>query len=435
MSKSKYKPKVALGRSDDIINFKSRAEIEKYVKKVNPYRTRSGSAIKGVVSEVVNYLTVNAKKSGRKVTSSAVDEYFKDIIPNSYQMSGEYISEMVALWQTEKGLPLKKVTQEELTFIREGLKDKVETSGGEMLDIPKSDARKKDNSLRASLKGALENDDGSVTVNVWLYRGRLGRRIGLLWDKAQTLRIKDQFKPERLRETLKGIANVDDKLINYVSKHGVELSTIKGKPLTKRMVDRKIWDMSSEIQRIVRQVFNPAVVKLCGEYLTFEELESAFLDKADKRFGEWGTGNKTRDRVSKFFQKFKSRLHSHTTSKVFPLVLTAISGKMDSLDENELNKALDTIYDNKLLPAKYMDYYKPEQISAWVSKVLRAFSVDEETIGAVQSVAFEEVGDSSILEQFGASPLFTYDRSPELSEDELIELGKEFGVNSEGGNE
>lgn len=435
MSVSKYKPKVALGGSDEVLTFKSRAEIERYVKKINPYRTRSGGAVKGVVAEVVNFLTYSADGTGLKVTSSDADEYFRNFIPNSYQQSGEYISEMVSLWQTEHGLSHKSVTQEELTFIRAGLKKKIETSRLEKLVIPKSDARTKDNSLRASLKGAYEHEDGSVTVNVWMYKGKLGRRIGELWEKAQTSRIKDQFKPERLRETLKGIANVDDKLIDYISKHGVELATINGKPLTKRMVDRKIWDMSAEIKSIVRQVFNPVVVKLCGEHLTFADLESAFLDKADNLYGGWGEGNKVRDRISNFFQRFKLRLWKQTPAKVFPLVLKAILDQMGSLSAEDWNKTLDTIYDNKLLPEKSFDYYDAEAVSDWVLKVLREFSVDEETIGAIQSVAFEEVGDLSMLEQFGATPIFEYERQPNLSEEQLIEFAKEFAIDSEGGTE
>lgn len=398
MSVSKYKPKVALGSSDEVLTFKSRADVEKYVKKVNPYRTRSGSAIKGVVAEVVNYVTLVAVDLDREVTSADVDKYFRNFIPNSYQMSGEYISEIVSGYQKEQGVKSKKVSQEELTFIRERLKSKIERSPIEKLDIPKSEARKRDNSLKDSFKDAEENKDGSVTVNVWVSKERFGGYIRALYDDSKKLRIKDQFKPERLRETLKGNVGISDDLIDYLSKRGLELATINGKPLTKRMAERKIWDMTTEINKLVSQVFDSVIVGLMGEHTSVEEVDSALMDKLDERLGEWGVGNETRDGYARFFQQFRDRVASHTTFHMYPLVVQAILQKMDSLSDDELKNALEQIYSKRLMPNKLDKFYTPQRLSGWISDVLDLFSVDKKVIGALQSTAFEEDGYSSLYE-------------------------------------
>lgn len=421
MSISKYKPKVALGSSEGLIRFKSRADVEKYVKNVNPYRTRSGSAIKGVVAEVVNYVTLVAVDLGREVTSEDVDKYFRNFIPNSYQMSGEYISEIVSEYQKEQGVKSKKVSQEELTFIRERLKSKIERSPIEKLDIPKSEARKRDNSLRDSFKGAEENKDGSVTVNVWVSKERFGGYIRALYDDSKKLRIKDQFKPERLKETLKNNVGVSDELIDYLSKRGLELATINGKPLTKRMAERKIWDMTTEINKLVSQTFNSVIVGLMGEHLTVEEVDSSLRAKLDERFGEWGVGNTTRDGYARFFQQFRDRLASHTTFHMYPLVVQAILQKIDSLSDEELKNALEQIYDKKLMPNRLDKFYTPQRLSGWVSDVLDLFSVDKKVIGALQSTAFEEDGYSSLYENIAER-----EAHKPLTKIEVVDVGEEI---------
>lgn len=400
MSKSKYEPKEALWSSDELIEFKTRADVEKYVKKANPYRTSSGSAVKGVVSEVVNYVTLMALGRGGKVTSEDVDEYFKDRIPVEYQQSGEYISEMVERYQKEYGLPIKKVTQEELTYIRSKIAVKHSREYYKPLDIAKSVARGRNGELKTAFKGldANENDDGSITVNVVVSNERYGGLIGSWYNKSKTLRIKDQFTPEGLRKILAGNVGVSEKLIDFLSKHGKEFLVIDGKHITERAFNRKIVDVTAQINAMVAQVYDPIIVGLSGEHLTVEDVDKAFFDKLDERYGEWGVGNNTRDRLSRLFTQLKGKLTSHTTFRMYALVMQAVLQNIDKLSDEQVESAVDKIYANDWMPDDQDNLYIPQHLSGWIADVLGAFGVDDLVIGALQSTAFVEEGDSSTYE-------------------------------------
>lgn len=402
MSRSKYKPKVALGSSNEVLTFKSRAEIERYVKKVNPYRTRSGSAIKGVVPEVVNYVTLMASGRGvkSKVTSEDVDEYFKNRIPVEYQQSGEYISEMVEGYQKEHGLPIKKVTQEELAFIRSKLVEKHSREKYFQLHIDKSVARGRNGELKTAFKGLVadENDDGSIEVNVVKENERYGGLIGDWYNKSKTLRIKDQFTTEGLRKILAGNVGVSQKLIDFLSEHGKEFLVIDGKHITERAYNRKIMDVSAQINEMVAQVYNPIIVGLSGEHLTVEDVDKDLFDKLDGRFGKWGVGNNTRDRLSQLFTQLKGKLTSHTTFRMYALIVQAILKNFDNLSDEQVESAVNKIYDNDWMPDDMGNLYIPQRLSGWIADVLGAFGVDDLVIGALQSSAFVEDGDSSTYE-------------------------------------
>lgn len=400
MSKSKYKPKEALWHSDELIKFKTRADIEKYVKKANPYRTSSGSAIKGVVAEVVNYVTFMAVGSGGTVTSEDVDNYFRERIPVEYQQSGEYISEMVKRYQKEYGLPIKKVTQEELAYIRSELAVSHSREKFRKLYIDKSVARGRNGELKTAFKGAdvTENADGSIMVNVVLDNERYGGLIGSWYGKSKTLRIKDQFTPEGLRKILAGNVGVNEKLIDFLSKHGKEFLVIDGKHITERAYNRKIVDVSAQINAMVAQVYNPIIVGLSGEHLTVEDVDTALFDKLDGRFGEWGGGNNTRDRLSRLFTQLKGKLTSHTTFRMYALVVQAILQNIDNLSDEQVESAVNKIFDNNWMPDDIDNLYIPQHLSGWISDVLGAFGLDDMVIGALQSTAFVEEGDSSTYE-------------------------------------
>lgn len=118
---SKYTAKEPINTSSTNKVLKTRKEIEDYVKRVNPYK-RGRTSIQGVVQEVTNYFMLErARDIDNAVRTNDIDDYFRKTIPFAYQMSGEYINEIVNHYQKEKNIKQTKVSDEMMSYIRNEL--------------------------------------------------------------------------------------------------------------------------------------------------------------------------------------------------------------------------------------------------------------------------------------------------------------------------
>ena len=90
----------------------------------------------------------------------------------------------------------------------------------------------------------------------------------------------------------------------------------------------------------------------------------------------------------------RKALYGGTTERMFPLILMAIQEGVKTKTGDEIAKAIEGVYAERLAPAFYI--YLPERLSGWVYKVLPRLWVPDGIVSTIYSACFNETPEDYI---------------------------------------
>ena len=409
---SKYTAKEPINTSSTNKVLKSRKEIEDYVKKVNPYK-RGKTSIQGVVQEVTNYFMLErARDINNEVRTNDIDDYFRHTIPFAYQMSGEYINEIVNHYQKEKNIKQTKVSDEMMSYIRNELQYRramnEEMSRQEVQYTPFEAFDKKGN-IKKGLDVRVK-DNGAVVADVYAKPERYGGYISLLYEQGTKLTPKAQLTVSNVKQqyTKMGIDATDEEVKGVIDQIKRDMFLEQGATKTPdtnkysfRQYNRGIIDLSGVIKQTIynrRAKLDEDIMQQIGKFKDMGEviddfdnyMEDFFAPKDVMSDGEVQILEDMKHDFNVFIDEIHNGLVDHSTERMIPLVYHALKMGMNTMTQKELNQTLIEVYDNGLNPDNVYMYYTPEVLSDWIHKVLPKFHVPSSTVSSLSSECFSE---------------------------------------------
>ena len=409
---SKYKAKEPINISSTNKVLKSRKEIEDYVKKINPYK-RGKTSIQGVVQEVTNYFMLErARDINNEVRTNDIDDYFRKTIPFAYQMSGEYISEIVQNYQKEKNIKQTKVSDEMMTYIRNELQYRramnEEMSRQEVQYTPFEAFDKKGN-IKKGLDVRVK-DNGAVVADVYAKPERYGGYISLIYEKGTKLTPKAQLTESNIKGIYEkmGIEATDEEVKGVIDQIKRDMfleqgakKTVDTNKYSYRQYNRGIIDLTGVIKQTIynrRAKLDEDIMEQIGKFKDMGDviddfdnyMEDFFAPKDVMSDGEIQILEDMKHDFIVFVDEIHNGLIGHTTERMIPLIYHELKIGMNTMTQKELNEVLIEVYDSGQNPDNVYMYYEPEILSEWIHKILPKFHVPSTMVNMLSSECFNE---------------------------------------------
>lgn len=409
---SKYKAKEPINISSTNKVLKSRKEIEDYVKKINPYK-RGKTSIQGVVQEVTNYFMLErARDINNEVRTNDIDDYFRKTIPFAYQMSGEYISEIVQNYQKEKNIKQTKVSDEMMTYIRNELQYRramnEEMSRQEVQYTPFEAFDKKGN-IKKGLDVRVK-DNGAVVADVYAKPERYGGYISLLYEQGTKLTPKAQLTESNIKGIYEkmGIEATDEEVKGVIDQIKRDMfleqgakKTVDTNKYSYRQYNRGIIDLTGVIKQTIynrRAKLDEDIMEQIGKFKDMGDviddfdnyMEDFFAPKDVMSDGEIQILEDMKHDFIVFVDEIHNGLIGHTTERMIPLIYHELKIGMNTMTQKELNEVLIEVYDSGQNPDNVYMYYEPEILSEWIHKILPKFHVPSTMVNMLSSECFNE---------------------------------------------
>ena len=409
---SKYKAKEPVNTSGVNKTLKTRKEIEDYVKRINPYK-RGRTSIQGVVQEVTNYFMLErARDIGNEVRTNDIDDYFRRTIPFAYQMSGEYITDIVHNYQDEKKMKQTKVSDEMLTYIRNELRYRRamnEEMSRQEVQYTLFEAYDKKGNIKKGLDVRVK-DNGAVVADVYANPERYGGYISLLYEQGTKMTPKAQLTESNVKQQYEkmGIEATDEEVKGVIDQIKRDMFLEQGQRKTGdtnkysyRQFNRGIIDLSGVIKQTIynrRAKLDEDILEQIGKFKDMGEViddfdnytEDFFAPKDVMSDGEIQILEDMKHDFIVFIDEIHNGLIDHTTERMIPLIYHALKMSMGVMTQRELNQVLIDVYDSGQNPDNVYMYYEAEVLSDWVHKVLPKFHVPSSTVNSLSSECFNE---------------------------------------------
>lgn len=409
---SKYTAKEPINTSSTNKVLKTRKEIEDYVKRVNPYK-RGRTSIQGVVQEVTNYFMLErARDINNEVRTNDIDDYFRRTIPFAYQMSGEYITDIVHNYQDEKKMKQTKVSDEMLTYIRNELRYRRamnEEMSRQEVQYTQFEAYDKKGNIKKGLDVRVK-DNGAVVADVYANPERYGGYISLLYEQGTKLTPKAQLTESNVKQQYEkmGIEATDDEVKGVIDQIKREMFLEQGQRKTSdtdkysfRQYNRGIIDLSGVIKQTIynrRAKLDEDILEQIGKFKDMGEVIDDFDNYMEDFFapqdvlsdGEIQILEDMKHDFSVFIDEIHEGLIGHTTERMIPLIYNALKLGMGVMTQKELNQVLTEVYDSGQNPDNIYMFYQPEVLSEWIHKILPEFHVPSAMVNMLSSECFNE---------------------------------------------
>lgn len=409
---SKYTAKQPINTSSTNKVLKTRKEIEDYVKRVNPYK-RGRTSIQGVVQEVTNYFMLErARDINNEVRTNDIDDYFRRTIPFAYQMSGEYITDIVHNYQDEKKMKQTKVSDEMLTYIRNELRYRRamnEEMSRQEVQYTQFEAYDKKGNIKKGLDVRVK-DNGAVVADVYANPERYGGYISLLYEQGTKLTPKAQLTESNVKQQYEkmGIEATDEEVKGVIDQIKREMFLEQGQSKTSdtdkysfRQYNRGIIDLSGVIKQTIynrRAKLDEDILEQIGKFKDMGEVIDDFDNYMEDFFspqdvmsdGEIQILEDMKHDFSVFIDEIHEGLIGHTTERMIPLIYNALKLGMGVMTQKEVNQVLTEVYDSGLNPDNVYMFYQPEVLSEWIHKILPEFHVPSAMVNMLSSECFNE---------------------------------------------
>lgn len=409
---SKYTAKEPINTSSTNKVLKTRKEIEDYVKRVNPYK-RGKTSIQGVVQEVTNYFMLErARDINNEVRTNDIDDYFRRTIPFAYQMSGEYITDIVHNYQDEKKMKQTKVSDEMLTYIRNELRYRRamnEEMSRQEVQYTLFEAYDKKGNIKKGLDVRVK-DNGAVVADVYANPERYGGYISLLYEQGTKLTPKAQLTESNVKQQYEkmGIEATDEEVKGVIDQIKREMFLEQGQRKTSdtdkysfRQYNRGIIDLSGVIKQTIynrRAKLDEDILEQIGKFKDMGEVIDDFDNYMEDFFspqdvlsdGEIQMLEDMKHDFSVFIDEIHDGLIGHTTERMIPLIYNALKLGMSVMTQKELNQVLTEVYDSGQSPDNIYMFYQPEVLSEWIHKILPEFHVPSAMVNMLSSECFNE---------------------------------------------
>lgn len=409
---SKYTAKEPINTSSTNKVLKTRKEIEDYVKRVNPYK-RGRTSIQGVVQEVTNYFMLErARDINNEVRTNDIDDYFRRTIPFAYQMSGEYITDIVHNYQDEKKMKQTKVSDEMLTYIRNELRYRRamnEEMSRQEVQYTLFEAYDKKGNIKKGLDVRVK-DNGAVVADVYAKPERYGGYISLLYEQGTKMTPKAQLTESNVKQQYEkmGIEATDEEVKGVIDQIKREMFLEQGQSKTSdtnkysfRQYNRGIIDLSGVIKQTIynrRAKLDEDILEQIGKFKDMGEVIDDFDNYMEDFFapqdvlsdGEIQILEDMKHDFSVFIDEIHNGLIDHTTERLIPLIYNALKLGMSVMTQRELNQVLTEVYDSGQNPDNIYMFYQPEVLSEWIHKILPEFNVPSAMVNMLSSECFNE---------------------------------------------
>lgn len=409
---SKYKAKEPINISSTNKVLKSRKEIEDYVKKINPYK-RGKTSIQGVVQEVTNYFMLErARDINNEVRTNDIDDYFRKTIPFAYQMSGEYITDIVQNYQKEKNIKQTKVSDEMMTYIRNELQYRRamnEEMSRQEVQYTQFEAFDKKGNIKKGLDVRVK-DNGAVVADVYAKPERYGGYISLLYEQGTKLTPKAQLTESNIKGIYEkmGIEATDEEVKGVIDQIKRDMFLEQGAKKTAdtnkysyRQYNRGIIDLTGVIKQTIynrRAKLDEDIMEQIGKFKDMGDViddfdnytEDFFTPKDVMTDGEIQILEDMKHDFNVFIGEIHNNLIGHTTERMIPLIYHALKIGMNTMTQKELNEVLIEVYDSGQNPDNVYMYYEPEILSDWIHKILPKFHVPSSTVNSLSAECFNE---------------------------------------------
>lgn len=378
-------------------------ELAKYVKSVNPYK-----GVAGVVDEVAGSLYPKIAVGGA-IAPKAVADYFENNIPYSVQMSSAYIQEMVKQYRAEQGLKPAKASDEAVAYIRTKLRERFLPPKNEVTVLGVADLAKVVDKKTGQVKGyanAIKN--GRLAVTGYSMTEYIGGKIKYLYEDSQKYNRASQFRRENVIQILEkhGIEPKDE-VVNYIMTEferqvmdelrSANITADRTKPpkafiwgiedYSGRMAVAAV-QMQQKIKKGLITTADSDFLRCIGDNVTFGDVERSFSEYITEK------GEKAEYLLNTLRDSLRKALYGGTTERMFPLILMAIQEGVKTKTGDEIAKAIEGVYAERLAPAFYI--YLPERLSGWVYKVLPRLWVPDGIVSTIYSACFNETPEDYI---------------------------------------